>query len=255
MNERIKSAFDSVKAEEELKEKTLRYVSSRTGKRRPAFRAARLLPLLACLALVILAGGWAWFSPSATISVDINPSLELWLNRFDKVVQVVGWNEDGRELASSLDLKYMDYEQALEEIMASEKVSSLLADDGVLSLAVVGDNEKQCGRLLTGLQQCTAGQGNAYCYSADEEELEAAHSLGLSYGKYRVYLELLELGSDISPREVNGMSMRELRDMMESLSGNGETGSPQAHAPGGGQGQGQGYGQGKGPAWARDGEG
>lgn len=254
MNERIKSAFDSVKAEEELKEKTLRYVSSRTEKRRPAFRAARLLPLLACLALVILAGGWAWFSPSATISVDINPSLELWLNRFDKVVQVVGWNEDGRELASSLDLKYMDYEQALEEIMASEKVSSLLADDGVLSLAVVGDNEKQCGRLLTGLQQCTAGQGNAYCYSADEEELEAAHSLGLSYGKYRVYLELLELGSDISPREVNDMSMRELRDMMESLSGNGETGSPQAHAPGGGQGQGQGYGLGKGPAWARDGE-
>ncbi len=253
MNERIKSAFDSVKAEDELKEKTLRYVSSRMEKRRPAARAAELLPLLACLALVILAGGWAWFSPSATISVDINPSLELWLNRFDKVVQVVGWNEDGRELASSLDLKYMDYEQALEEIMASEKVSSLLSDDAVLSLAVVGDNEKQCGRLLSGLQQCTAGQGNAYCYSADEEELEAAHSLGLSYGKYRVYLELLELGSDISPREVSGMSMRELRDMIDSLSGDGESGSPQAHAPGGGQGQG--YGQGRGPAWARDGEG
>ena len=249
MNERIKSAFDSVKAEDELKEKTLRYVSSRMEKRRPAARAAELLPLLACLALVILAGGWAWFSPSATISVDINPSLELWLNRFDKVVQVVGWNEDGRELASSLDLKYMDYEQALEEIMASEKVSSLLSDDAVLSLAVVGDNEKQCGRLLSGLQQCTAGQGNAYCCSADEEELEAAHSLGLSYGKYRVYLELLELGSDISPREVSGMSMREIRDMIESLSGDGEPGSSQAHVPGSGQGQG------RGPAWARDGEG
>ncbi len=251
MNEHIKSAFDSVKAEEELKEKTLRYVSSKLEKRHPALRAARLLPLLACLALVILAGGWAWFSPSATISVDINPSLELWLNRFDKVVQVVGWNEDGRELAASLDLKYMDYEEALEEIMASEKVSSLLAGDGVLSLAVAGDNEKQCDRLLTGLQRCTAGQGNAYCYSASQEELEAAHSLGLSFGKYRVYMELVELGSNISPREVNDMSMRELRDMVESLSGNGETGSAQAHVPGSGQGSGQG----RGPAWAREGEG
>lgn len=253
MNERIKSAFDSVKAEEELKEKTLRYVSSKLEERRPALRAARLLPLLACLALVILAWGWAWFSPSATISVDINPSLELWLNRFDKVVQVVGWNEDGRELAASLELKYMDYEEALEEIMASEKVSSLLADDGVLSLAVAGDNERQCGRLLTGLQRCTAGQGNAYCYSASQEELEAAHSLGLSFGKYRVYMELVELGSNISPREVNDMSMRELRDMVESLSGDGETGSSQSHVPGSGQGQGSG--QGKGPAWAREGEG
>lgn len=254
MNERIKSAFDSVKAEEELKEKALGYVSSRLEKRRPAFRAARLLPLLACLALVILAGGWAWFSPSATISVDINPSLELWVNRFDKVVNVVGWNEDGRELASSLDLKYMDYDLALEEIMASEKVSSLLSDDAVLSLAVVGDNEKQCGRLLTGLQRCTAGQGNAYCYSASEEELEEAHSLGLSYGKYRAYLELVKLGSDISPRELSAMTMREIRDMIESLSGETASGSSQTHVPGNGQGQGQGSGQGKGPAWARKSE-
>ena len=255
MNERIKSAFDSVKADEELKEKTSRYVDARIEKRRPVFRAARLAPMLACFVLVILVGGWAWFSPSATISVDINPSLELWVNRFDKVVQVVGWNEDGRELASSLDLKYLDYEQALEEIMASEKVSSLLADDGVLSLAVVGDNEKQCGRLLSGLQRCTAGQGNAYCYSASEEELEEAHSLGLSYGKYRAYLELVELGSDISPREISTMTMREIRDMIESLSGETASGSSQTHVPGNGQGQGQGSGQGKGPAWAREGEG
>ena len=254
MNERIKSAFDSVKAEEELKEKALGYVSSRLEKRRPVFRAARLVPMLACFVLVILVGGWAWFSPSATISVDINPSLELWVNRFDKVVNVVGWNEDGRELASSLDLKYMDYDLAIEEIMASDQVSSILLDDGVLSLAVVGDNEKQCGRLLSGLQRCTAGQGNAYCYSASEDELEEAHSLGLSYGKYRAYLELTELGADISSQALNQMTMREIRDMIDSLSGETESGSSQTHVPGSGQGQGQGSGQGKGPAWARKSE-
>lgn len=138
--------------------------------------------------------------------------------------------------------------------MASDQVSSLLLDDGVMSLAVVGDNEKQCGRLLSGLQRCTAGQGNAYCYSASEEELEEAHSLGLSYGKYRAYLELVELGSDISPREISAMSMREIRDMIGSLSGETASGSSQIHVPGSGQGQGQGSGQGKGPAWARKSE-
>ena len=253
MNEKIRKAFDSVKAEEELKEKTLSRIAE-ARKRRPGFRAARLIPVLACLALVILAGGWAWFSPSATISVDINPSLELWINRFDKVVQVVGWNDDGRELAAALDIKYMDYDRALEQIMDSEKVSSLLSGDGVMTLAVVGDNEAQCGRLLSGLRSCTAGQGNAYCYSASEEELEEAHSLGLSYGKYKAYLELMELGFDISPQEANDMSMRDLRDIADSLSGETETDSSQAHIPGSGQGQGQGSGQGKGPAWASDGE-
>ena len=252
MNEKIRKAFDSVKAEEELKEKTLRRISM-AEKRRPGLRAARLIPVLACLALVILAGGWAWFSPSATISVDINPSLELWINRFDKVVQVVGWNDDGRELAAALDIKYMDYDRALEQIMDSEKVSSLLSGDGVMTLAVVGDNEAQCGRLLSGLRSCTAGQGNAYCYSASEEELEAAHILGLSFGKYKVYQRLIELGSSISPQEVNDMSMRELWDMIDGLSGGQSLPAGQGPlAPG--KGQGQGSGQGKGPAWARGSE-
>ena len=251
MNERIKSAFDSVKAEDELKEKTLSYIAARAEKTRHGFRAMRLAPLLACLVLVILAGSWAWFSPSATISVDINPSLELWINRFDKVVQVVGWNDDGRELAAALDIKYMDYDRALEQIMDSEKVSSLLSGDGVMTLAVVGDNESQCGRLLSGLRSCTAGQGNTYCYTASEEELEAAHNLGLSFGKYKVYQSLIELGSDISPQEVNDMSMRELRDMIDGLSGGQSLPAGQGPlAPG----KGQGSGQGKSPAWARDGE-
>ena len=251
MNERIKSAFDSVKAEDELKEKTLSYIAARAEKTRHGFRAMRLATLLACLVLVILAGSWAWFSPSATISVDINPSLELWINRFDKVVQVVGWNDDGRELAAALDIKYMDYDRALEQIMDSEKVSSLLSGDGVMTLAVVGDNESQCGRLLSGLRSCTAGQGNTYCYTASEEELEAAYNLGLSFGKYKVYQSLIELGSDISPQEVNDMSMRELRDMIDGLSGGQSLPAGQGPlAPG----KGQGSGQGKGPACARDGE-
>ena len=127
------------------------------------------------------------------------------------MVQVVGWNDDGRELAAALDIKYMDYDRALEQIMDSEKVSSQLSGDGVMTLAVVGDNESQCGRLLSGLRSCTAGQGNTYCYTASEEELEAAYNLGLSFGKYKVYQSLIELGSDISPQEVNDMSMRELR--------------------------------------------
>ena len=229
MNEKIRKAFDSVKAEEELKEKTLRRISM-AEKRRPGLRAARLIPVLACLALVILAGGWAWFSPSATIR-----------------------NDDGRELAAALDIKYMDYDRALEQIMDSEKVSSLLSGDGVMTLAVVGDNEAQCGRLLSGLRSCTAGQGNAYCYSASEEELEAAHILGLSFGKYKVYQRLIELGSSISPQEVNDMSMRELWDMIDGLSGGQSLPAGQGPlAPG--KGQGQGSGQGKGPAWARGSE-
>ena len=56
-------------------------------------------PLLACLALVVAllgGGGWLWFTPTASVSVDINPSLELRLNRFSRVVAVEGANADGQ---------------------------------------------------------------------------------------------------------------------------------------------------------------
>ena len=59
MNERIKNAFDSIKAEDELKEKTLDYIAAKADAHpRRSFPAARLVPMLACLVLVILAGGW-----------------------------------------------------------------------------------------------------------------------------------------------------------------------------------------------------
>ena len=255
MTERIREAFDAVHADEGLKRRTQEYLEEKVyRKNRRAMPPRAVVPALAaCLLLVICLGGWRlYFTPTAVISVDINPSLELWINRFDKVVQVVGWNDDGRELAAALDIKYMDYDRALEQIMDSEKVSSLLSGDGGMTLAVVGDNESQCGRLLSGLRSCTAGQGNTYCYTASEEELEAAHNLGLSFGKYKVYQSRIELGSDIIPQEVIDRCMRELRDMIDGLSGGQSLPAGQGPlAPG----KGQGSGQGKGPAWARDGEG
>lgn len=251
MDEQIREAFGQLHAGEAMKENTKAALDrARNRRRRPV---GYLAVAAACLVLLLagLGGYRYYFTPTTYLSVDINPSLELWINRFDKVVQVVGWNDDGRELAAALDIKYMDYDRALEQIMDSEKVSSLLSGDGVMTLAVVGDNESQCGRLLSGLRSCTAGQGNTYCYTASEEELEAAYNLGLSFGKYKVYQSLIELGSDISPQEVNDMSMRELRDMIDGLSGGQSLPAGQGPlAPG----KGQGSGQGKGPAWARDGE-
>ena len=102
MDDRIRAAFDAIHAEEALKEHTKAALAAR---QRPAVRRRRLAPLLACLALVVAllgGGGWLWFTPTASVSVDINPSLELRLNRFSRVVAVEGANADGQALAQEL---------------------------------------------------------------------------------------------------------------------------------------------------------
>lgn len=66
-------------------------------------------------------------------------------------------------------------------------------------------------------------QGNAYCYFVTPEEVASAHETGLSCGKYRAFLELQLLDPDITPEAVQNMTMREIRELIDSLSVNSGT--------------------------------
>ena len=80
MREKIREAFDSVHAEPELKAAARQAVARRAARRhRPIRRLGIALAAAACA--VVLAGGWLYATPTVQISIDINPSLELGINR------------------------------------------------------------------------------------------------------------------------------------------------------------------------------
>ena len=56
--------------------------------------------------------------------MDINPSIELSVNRFDRVIAVTGFNEDGQVLSRELDVKYKDYAQAVEQVLCYDSVAA-----------------------------------------------------------------------------------------------------------------------------------
>lgn len=87
-----------------------------------------------------------------------------------------------------------------------------------------------------------------YCYFALSEEV-AAYETGRSRGKYRAFLELQLLDPEITPETVQGMTMREIRDLIRRLSGYGEDDEAPYHNRGNGHhgyGCGRGYGNGRG---------
>ena len=217
MDEQIREAFGQLYAGEAMKENTRAALDrARSRRHRPV---GYLAAAAACLVLLLagLGGYRYYFTPTTYLSIDINPSLELGINRFDRVVTVRAWNEDGQELADSLDLRLMDYQEALEQLVASESIADRLAAGELLSITVAGEDEVQCSRLLEGAEDCTAGQENVQCHHGDAEALEEAHHAGLSLGKYQAFLELQALDPTVTAEDVAGLTMRQIRDWIGSL--------------------------------------
>ena len=216
MRDEIKRAFGAVQADAALREGTKEFLAQRLY-RRPA-RRLRPAPLLACLALlaVALAGGRFYYTPRLTVSIDVNPSLELGINGLNRVISVEGFNSDGEAWAETLDLKYKESTAALEEILDSDELAEYLSADELVSIAVVSGREEAGEKLLAFLEEETAGQENIYCCSASYQEVAPAHELGLSYGKYRACLALQSLDPELDLNEICHMTMRQIQDMTEA---------------------------------------
>lgn len=226
MNSKIKAAFDEVHAEDALKQRTKRYLAAQTrSARRPGgFYSGRLVA--ACLVLALFGfGGWRFYvTPVSAISVDVNPSVELNVNRFDRVVSVDGYNEDGTALATAVELTNLEYSDAIEVLLSSDAMSSYLESDAQVSITVVGRSDEESEKMRARIAACDyAAAPNVACQSGNRKEVAAAHEAGLSFGKYRAFLNLQALAPEVSVEDVRGLTIRQIWDWIAELSG--ETGA------------------------------
>lgn len=218
MKDKIQTAFHEVKAEATLIEHTENYVLEHIAAMAPAKRMAYqpLLAAVICLVLMIAGGFWSIFTPTAEISIDINPSMILEVNRFDRVISLDSYNSDGENLIRSLNVKFLNYADAVDKILTSDKVSSLLSQDETMTIAVTGQNAQQSEKILSNLKSCVNAQDSVYCYYAESAEATQAHHMGLSHPRYQAYLTLQEQGQPVDAATLNSMSMKEIRDLLDN---------------------------------------
>lgn len=248
MDNQFREALCPIHATEEMKQHTRSFLQSRLaakpGKRRSPLRYAAVC--CAMLAVILCGfGGYRFYSaPVSYISVDVNPSVELGLNRLDRVVTVAAYNEDGATVLQNLSLKHKTYTQAIELLLADATFAGYLTEDAALSFTVVSEKEQE---LLTGIQQCHGyAQSNAECHGASTQLVEEAHHNGLSFGKYQAYLVLSQYDNALTVEDCKGLSMRQIRDLIRQYQSGAQ--APSASAQGGGHrgcnGQGGGHGAG-----------
>lgn len=220
MDERIKEAFGEIKADDNLKKRTMEYLRRKTIKDTVLTYKRRAAAFACMLFLFIGSGGYfVYFTEVVAISIDVNPSFELGINRFDKVVSVVAYNEDGSRVLSGMNIRFMDYRDALEQILADESMKQYLTPDEYIAVTVFGKQEEKNDRMLADMASCTASYKNVHCSSGSYGEVAAAHSTGMSCGKYKAYLELKALEPDITEEEAGELTMRQIRDRINAITG------------------------------------
>lgn len=243
MENKIKSAFDSIHADDALKSKTEDYIYTKTngysGRKNTARR--RIVAAVVCAVILLFGiGGYSSYAvPVSAISMDINPSVEFGVNIYGRVVDVKGYNGDGVKLAQELDVKGLSYDDAVNTALDNSYVVSCLEEDNLLEVTVSSAFENKTKEM----EDCIASQTdipseNIYCLGSNEDA-KTAHSQGISLGKYRAYLELAQINPDITVDDVKNLTMREIRDMINAESGENTDNSEDAGAQGNGQGSGQ----------------
>ena len=102
-------------------------------------RIARWSALAACLCLLLL-GSWVWQSPIGTVRMQLNPDVQLSVNRFDRVVALEGLNEDGTALIDGYRAYGQEMKTVSDELADRAMELGYLSAGGQITLTV--DSEK-----------------------------------------------------------------------------------------------------------------
>lgn len=213
LHERIVAAFDMVHVEKSIQASALEYVHSRHAmESRHRNGTVRKLAAAICMLVLVISGIFTavYRIPVTVVSVDINPSIELTVNHFDRVIHVESYNEDGQILLETVSLKNKRSLDAVEAILETGMIRNLMHENEKLVLTVVGDSDAEAARLQAKLEESLDSVKNTQCLSASVDKVKDAHSCGLSYGKYLACKDVLEENADLTLEDLQDMTMREI---------------------------------------------
>ena len=200
-----------------------------TNELQPKKKRNRWAPLAiaACLALVLVGGGGGYYYYSANnavaslVSLDVNPSIQLEVNKNEKVLSATPMNDDGAEILADMDLKGTQADVAMYAIIGSLLQHGYVDELANSILITVEDDDQARGEKL---QQELTAQADAALENAQvngavlaqtlqhtEELSQKAQEYGISTGKAALIMAIVEGSNNTKTfEELVGLSINEL---------------------------------------------
>lgn len=222
MDNQLKTALDTIQTPERLKRKTKAALRKKTfdyGRnvlQRRRYRS-RLAGVLLSAVLVFTTGG-IWFFPTTSISVDINPSIELKVNTLDRVISLKGRNSDGIALAEGIDVSGMTYDDAMQRILLSSGLEPYLEKGSAITITVAGSDqdhgEEMLSRVLCRAYNI-ANQETICYYQVDWDTVRAAREAALCIPRYLAWQQLKQTDPGITPEDVRQLPKEEIQSLAQ----------------------------------------
>lgn len=227
---------------------------------RPARWRHAAVALAACFVLAVVGffGVRLYFDETAYVSIDVNPSVELGINRFDIVVSTAAFNADGEALLKEVSVTGRSYGDAVETLTSSAAFEPYLQADAFVEISVTTDDAQQSDSLRQQSDMCISSlpcEGESQ--AVDVATRDEARAAGMGTGRYRAALQLVELDPSLTLNDCAAMSMKELKDRIaDADDGTSSVSGDESTSVGHGQGMGKDQGmEGSGGGVGRQGSG
>jgi hypothetical protein len=204
---------------------------------RVSIRARKLMVWAASAAAAVCLCGigvWAYTSPYSYVSLDVNPSIEFTLNRFDRVLTVTAVNDDAQEIVGELVLQNLNHKtidtaiaKAVQEL--TDKGFFDGDEEGGVMIATSGKDLKKAETMAQRLQervQEDLGDENVNVESVSVglERVREAQKLGVTPGKLNLVEKLQASTGDTDSIDVEEWLDKPVREIMKAINENNAAG-------------------------------
>jgi len=185
--------------------------------------------IAACLAVMLLGGGLFYQQVNAVasvVSLDVNPSIELKVNRSEKVLVCTPLNEDAKailaDMGSGADLKGAKLDVAVNAIVGSLVRNGYL--DSISSAIMISVEDKDAARAEKLQRELTSAvddvlqtsEAKASVLTQDAAREQQARENNISTGKAALVNRVLALNATLKFDALAKLSVEELKDLAEA---------------------------------------
>ena len=239
--EKILSKSNSIAPSSNLKDRVIKECSSYIPEAKPKknyFPLKRMIAF-ATMFVILLTGTFTGVGlhneKYESIYIDVNPSVELIINRFNVINEINYLGDDALETFSSVSLKGKKLDDGLNVMMETLDKKGYF-QEAEMYISISSERGEKASKLLEDIYTKAQTYKNDKGYSVNinkesfsKEEKEEAREHDLSPTKYRIIKEIIENDEEFSMDDFDDLkdhSMKDLKDIHDNGPGKNHGGGP-----------------------------